>query len=119
MRSHPTAEEQSRGSENEQEAKHVAIGWVEKIEEQYRKTREHAETYPYVWASYILVYGTLGAWLTYRWRTLRKTEDRIRALQEQLRKKYEDTSTSADVAGRSVKYGSPKPNPPSAHKDDE
>ncbi|KAL9393460.1 hypothetical protein Peur_012745 [Populus x canadensis] len=30
-----------------------------------------------------------GLWATYRWRKLRKTEDRVRALQERLRKLVE------------------------------
>ncbi|KAJ0092069.1 hypothetical protein Patl1_26073 [Pistacia atlantica] len=55
-------------------------------EEQYRKIKEHAETYPYVWASYIVVYGGFALWTTYRWRKLRKTEDRVRALHERLQK---------------------------------
>ncbi|KAL6840277.1 hypothetical protein ACP4OV_030087 [Aristida adscensionis] len=61
-------------------------GVIARLEEQWRKTKEHAETYPYVWGSYILVYGGLGAYLTWRWRKLRRTEDRVRALQERLRK---------------------------------
>ncbi|KAG9440636.1 hypothetical protein H6P81_020801 [Aristolochia fimbriata] len=32
------------------------MSWTEKIEDQWRKTKEHAETYPYVWASYIFVH---------------------------------------------------------------
>lgn len=66
-----------------------AVGFRGLIEGQYRKIKENAETYPYVWGSYIVVYGTLGLWFTYRWRKLRKTEDRIRVLQERLRKVVE------------------------------
>jgi hypothetical protein len=36
---------------------------IAKLEEEWRKTKEHAQTYPYVWGSYILVYGSLGAYL--------------------------------------------------------
>ena len=61
-------------------------GVLAKLEEQWRKTKEHAETYPYVWGSYILVYGGLGAYLAWRWRKLRRTEDRVRVLQDRLRK---------------------------------
>lgn len=110
------AEEQLPGTENEQEAKPVPIGWLQKIEEQYRKTKEHAEAYPYVWASYILVYGGFGLWLTYRWRVLRNTEDRVRALQEKIRKQNAEASSSAEVVERSVKYGSSTPKPPSVDK---
>uniref|UniRef100_A0A0E0JRD0 Uncharacterized protein n=1 Tax=Oryza punctata TaxID=4537 RepID=A0A0E0JRD0_ORYPU len=60
-------------------------GVIAKLEEQWRKTKEHAETYPYVWGSYILVYGGLAAYLTWRWRKLRRTEDRVRGLQARLR----------------------------------
>ncbi|CAM0883685.1 unnamed protein product [Alopecurus aequalis] len=56
-----------------------------KLGEQWRNTKEHAETYPYVWGSYILVYGGLGAYITWRWVKLRRTEDRVRALQGRLR----------------------------------
>ncbi|XP_011091902.1 uncharacterized protein LOC105172228, partial [Sesamum indicum] len=75
------------------------IRWGGKIEEQYRKLKEHAETYPYVWGSYILVYGGFGLWLTYRWRKLRKTEDRVRALQERLRKLVEVEKSPNSTAG--------------------
>ncbi|KAG6767393.1 PREDICTED: uncharacterized protein LOC105124544 [Populus euphratica] len=66
-----------------------AAGFGEMVVERYQKIREHAETYPYVWASYIVVYGGFSLWATYRWRKLRKTEDRVRVLQERLRKLVE------------------------------
>lgn len=65
------------------------------IEEQYRKIKGNAEAYPYVWASYIFVYGTLALWTTYRWRKLRKTEGRVRVLHERLRKLYEAEESAA------------------------
>jgi len=55
-------------------------GVIAKLEEEWRKAKEHAQTYPYVWGSYILVYGGLGAYLAWRWRKLRRTEDRVRVL---------------------------------------
>ena len=61
-------------------------GVIAKLEEEWRKTKEHAQTYPYVWGSYILVYGGLGAYLAWRWRKLRRIEDRVRLLQDRLRK---------------------------------
>ncbi|XP_055962279.1 uncharacterized protein LOC130014485 [Mercurialis annua] len=67
------------------------------VVEQYRKIKEHAETYPFVWGSYILVYGGLGLWTAYRWRKLRKTEDRVRALQERLRKVVESQESAAST----------------------
>ncbi|KAJ4715378.1 Transmembrane protein [Melia azedarach] len=78
-----------------------AVG-INGIVEQYRKIKEHAETYPYVWASYIVVYGGFALWTTYRWRKLRKTEDRVRALQERLRKlvQPEESASSASSVGK-------------------
>ncbi|KAG9440042.1 hypothetical protein H6P81_020207 [Aristolochia fimbriata] len=73
------------------------MSWKEKFEGQWRKTKEHAETYPYVWASYIVVYGGLAVYTTYRWRKLRKTEDRVRVLQARLRKLVEAEESSVKV----------------------
>ncbi|KAE8666337.1 proline-rich receptor-like protein kinase PERK2-like isoform X1 [Hibiscus syriacus] len=71
----------------------------ELVQERYRKIKEHAETYPYVWASYTLVYGGLALWTIYRYRKLRKTEDRVRALQGRLRKLVEnEESANSDLA---------------------
>ncbi|CAA3001165.1 uncharacterized protein LOC111401626 [Olea europaea subsp. europaea] len=72
-------------AEGQQETRTTVVGWGEKIEEHCQKIKQHAETYPYVWGSYILVYGRFGLWLTYRWRKLYRTEDRVRGLQERLR----------------------------------
>jgi hypothetical protein len=81
---------QQNGEEEDQQATQaLTVGWRAMLEERYQKTKEHAETYPYVWASYIVVYGGFGLWLTYRWRKLRKSEDRVRVLQERLRKLVE------------------------------
>uniref|UniRef100_A0A0D9V831 Uncharacterized protein n=1 Tax=Leersia perrieri TaxID=77586 RepID=A0A0D9V831_9ORYZ len=70
-------------------------GVMAKLEEQWRKTKEHAETYPYVWGSYILVYGGLAAYLTWRWTKLRRTEDRVRGLQARLRQIEERQAASS------------------------
>lgn len=88
-------------SGDQQAASPSASGWKEAVEEQYRKIKENAETYPYVWASYILVYGGFGLWMTYRWRKLRRTEDRVRVLQEKLRKIVE-AEQSAKASGSST-----------------
>ncbi|KAL6139974.1 hypothetical protein ACLB2K_058275 [Fragaria x ananassa] len=77
------------GEENQHPENSQAGGFIGAVEAKYREIKEHAETYPYVWASYAVVYGGLALWSTYRWRKLRKTEDRVRALQERLRKHYE------------------------------
>lgn len=47
-----------------------------------------------MWGSYVLVYGGFGLWLTYKWRKLRKTEDRVQVLQERLRKLVEVEQSS-------------------------
>lgn len=78
-----------------------AVGF-QRIVEQYRQMKEHAETYPYVWASYIFTYGGLFLWTAYRWRKLRKTEDRVRTLQGRLRKLVE-SEQSASSSGTSHK----------------
>ncbi|KAM7273254.1 hypothetical protein ACFE04_027918 [Oxalis oulophora] len=67
---------------------------------QYRKIREHAETYPYVWGSYIVVYGGLGLWFTYRWRKLRKMEDRVRALQLKLPQVLRERAAAAAMSAQ-------------------
>ncbi|KAG6680268.1 hypothetical protein I3842_13G033000 [Carya illinoinensis] len=70
------------------------------VEERYQKIKENAKTYPYVWASYIVVYGGFGLWFIYRWRKLRKTEDKIRVLQERpfkLVQAKESTSSAVSV----------------------
>ncbi|XP_043723390.1 uncharacterized protein LOC122670534 [Telopea speciosissima] len=101
------ATEEKREEEEQQTTKLPSPAELKgKVEEQYRKIREHAETYPYVWASYIFVYGGLALWTTYRWRKLRKTEDRVRALQERLRKLVE-AEESANSAAPSIDRATP------------
>lgn len=56
---------QLNGEKDEQTTSSPAIGWRANVEEQYRKIKENAETYPYVWASYIVGYGGLALWTTY------------------------------------------------------
>ncbi|KAK7338928.1 hypothetical protein VNO77_19562 [Canavalia gladiata] len=70
------------------------MGLKDSLEKQYLKIKEHAETYPYVWASYIVVYGGFALWTAYRWTKLRKTEDRVRTLQERLRKLVEEEESA-------------------------
>ncbi|PUZ47380.1 hypothetical protein GQ55_7G159900 [Panicum hallii var. hallii] len=84
-------------------------GVIAKLEEQWRKTKEHAETYPYVWGSYILVYVGLGAYLALRWRKLRRTEDRVRVLQDRLRKLAAAEESQAASGSAST---APTPPPP-------
>ncbi|EOY17310.1 hypothetical protein QUC31_001416 [Theobroma cacao] len=81
---------QQEGEASQQTTSTPATSLTELVRERYQKMKEHAETYPYVWASYTLVYGGLALWTAYRWRKLRKTEDRVRVLQERLRKLIEN-----------------------------
>ena len=98
-----SASEQS-GLENQesQPPNQVAPGFVGAIEEQYKKLRDHAEAYPYVWGSYTVVYGGLFLWTAYRWRKLRRTEDRVRGLQTKLRKLVQDEQAAAVTSSKSV-----------------
>ncbi|XP_075488786.1 uncharacterized protein LOC142527744 isoform X2 [Primulina tabacum] len=103
----PKAEDVHQIVDHQQEANPTAVGWRGKLQEQYQRIKTHAETYPYVWGSYILVYGGFGLWLTYRWRRLRNTEDRVRVLQERLRKLTEaeqptNSSTAAQQPSNSA-----------------
>ncbi|MED6209734.1 hypothetical protein PIB30_057648 [Stylosanthes scabra] len=86
---------------------------IDSLEKQYLKIKEHAETYPYVWASYIVVYGGLGLWTAYRWRKLRKTEDRVRNLQAHLRKLVEAEESATSTSTKVVEKGSTSSEKPS------
>ncbi|KAL6991583.1 hypothetical protein U1Q18_009696 [Sarracenia purpurea var. burkii] len=82
--------------QDEQQATNSSeLGLTGIIERKYRQIRENAETYPYVWGSYIVVYGGFGLWFAYRWMKLRRTEDRVRVLQERLRKLVEAEESTA------------------------
>ncbi|XP_020578129.1 uncharacterized protein LOC110023190 [Phalaenopsis equestris] len=100
----------------------TAAVWKEKLAREWQKIREHAETYPYVWGSYIVVYGGFGVYLTYRWRKLRRTEGRIRVLQERLRKLVEDEEAAAASSGSGAvadpQSATPKSVPMSTKVDD-
>ena len=85
-------------------------GVIAKLEEEWRKAKEHAQTYPYVWGSYILVCGGLGAYLAWRWRKLRRTEDRVRLLQDRLRKL--SAAEESQAASGSASTASTTPSPP-------
>lgn len=79
--------------------------WMKMAEERWQAIREHAETYPFVWASYILVYGGIGVYMTYRWRKLRKTEDRVRALHMHLKKLVEADQAAASKGSMATAKG--------------
>ncbi|KAK4567069.1 hypothetical protein RGQ29_003060 [Quercus rubra] len=98
---------EQKGEDDRQVTSTTAVGLRGMVEEQYHKIKENAETYPYVWGSYIVVYGGFALWGAYRWRKLRRTEDRVRVLQERLRKLVE-TEESASTA-KSVEKAPPAP----------
>ena len=50
---------------DEQTTGSPTIGWRANAEEQYKKIKENALTYPYVWPSYVVVYGGFALWATY------------------------------------------------------
>uniref|UniRef100_A0A2P2IV70 Transmembrane protein n=1 Tax=Rhizophora mucronata TaxID=61149 RepID=A0A2P2IV70_RHIMU len=79
----------------DQQAPSPPSGFSEMVLERYRKIKEHAETYPSVWASYIAVYGGFGLWFIYRWTKLRRTEDRVRAIHQSLREKRERANSAS------------------------
>ncbi|KAL4278775.1 hypothetical protein GQ457_03G028310 [Hibiscus cannabinus] len=85
---------QREGEASQETTTTPPAGLSELVQERYRKIKEHAETYPYVWASYSLVYGGLALWTIYRYRKLRKTEDRVRALEGRLRKLVENEESA-------------------------
>ncbi|KDP35988.1 hypothetical protein JCGZ_08383 [Jatropha curcas] len=91
---------QQQSEKNEQSK--APEGIIQMVEQQYQKIKENAETYPYVWGSYIVVYGGFTLWTAYRWRKLRKTEDRVRALQERLRKLAESQESSSSTTTEKI-----------------
>lgn len=55
-----TSQEKSESSQQSAEAKKQLgsfpyTNWADKIQKQYQEIKENAETYPYVWGSYIVV----------------------------------------------------------------
>ncbi|KAL8118164.1 uncharacterized protein LOC141723751 [Apium graveolens] len=89
------ADNQHSADNNQQQPSPSAVGPVGWIEHHYKRLKENAETYPYVWASYAVVYVGFGLWTTYRWRKLRRTEDRVRVLQARLQKLVEADESAA------------------------
>ncbi|KAL1324490.1 hypothetical protein HN51_034685 [Arachis hypogaea] len=89
------------------------VNLIDSLQKQYFKIKENAETYPYVWASYIVVYGGFGLWTAYRWKKLRKTEDRVKNLQEKLRKLVEAEEYAISTSTKVVEKGSTSSETPS------
>ncbi|KAL3500186.1 hypothetical protein ACH5RR_039352 [Cinchona calisaya] len=102
-------EEHQYSTDKKQAANQADVGWTGMIQQQYRRIKENAETYPYVWGSYIVVYGGFGLWFAYRWRKLRKTEDRVRVLQERLRKLVEAEESASSTVAKKTSPSTDKP----------
>ncbi|GAA0173257.1 hypothetical protein LIER_26912 [Lithospermum erythrorhizon] len=109
MASQAKGEDAQPASDSQQAASSSTSGWGRTLVEQYSRIKENAETYPYVWGSYVLVYGGFGLWLTYRWRRLRNTEDRVRVLQERLQKLLEDETSAGTTVADKVPKDAIKP----------
>nr|XP_043626124.1 uncharacterized protein LOC122597613 [Erigeron canadensis] len=95
------ASEQKTGNEGQREqgSENSTVGGIrESILTQYRKTRENIEAYPYVWASYAIVYGGIGLWVSYRYTKLRRKEDTVMALQEKLRKLRQERAPKSSLS---------------------
>ncbi|CAL0328213.1 unnamed protein product [Lupinus luteus] len=88
-----------------------ALDLKDSLVQRYLKIKEHAEAYPYVWASYIVVYGGFALWTGYRWRKLRRTETSVRNLQERLRKLVEANESATST--KAVEKGSTSSEKPS------
>ncbi|KAK1363450.1 ATP synthase gamma chain like [Heracleum sosnowskyi] len=104
------ANNQHSADNNQQQPSPSAAGPVGWIEHHYKRLKENAETYPYVWASYAVVYVGFGLWTTYRWRKLRRTEDRVRVLQARLHElvEAEESATLKAVPDRTTSTAVPE-----------
>lgn len=104
--------EGEHSTDDNQSTSPTYTGWPGMIQQQYLKIKENAQTYPYVWGSYIVVYGGFGLWFTYRWRKLRRTEDRVRVLQDRLRKLVEAEDSASSAVAEKVPPTADKPGIP-------
>lgn len=76
---------------------------IQTMEDRWQRTRDHFHSYPYVWASYIFVFGGLGLYTTHRWRALRKAEDELLRIQDRLKQTMspkEIAEAMEDMKGR-------------------
>ncbi|KAL2941829.1 ATP synthase gamma chain [Bienertia sinuspersici] len=101
------ATEQKAESTEQINGSNPTVGFVGKVEAKYHDLKDHAETYPYVWASYMVVYGGFGLWFAYRWRKLRRTEDRVRGLQERLRKLAQAEELASKISSKPTNVDKP------------
>ncbi|KAL3691017.1 hypothetical protein R1sor_004668 [Riccia sorocarpa] len=74
-----------RKSLMEEEKKEPESAVKSSIIDRFQQIKDHWESYPYVWASYMVVFGGLGIYSAYRWRALRKVENELLKYQEKLK----------------------------------
>ncbi|CAM6118475.1 unnamed protein product [Calypogeia fissa] len=67
---------------------------MQSLEDRWERTKDHFNSFPYVWASYSVVFGGLGLYTAYRWRALRRAEDELLRFQEKLKQ----TMTPKEIA---------------------
>jgi hypothetical protein len=94
------------------EAETSGGGVIAQLEEQWRKTKEHAETYPYVWGSYCPTSSSTAAWAPTSPGAGKapRTEDRVR-----LRKlAAAEESQAASASGSTTAPTPPSPQQPAA-----
>jgi len=82
-------------------------GFLERCEQQWQRTLEHARTYPYVWASYVVSFGGLGIYGAWRWRELRKIENQVMQYQRELLKRVQQEEAAASKQPHVAETSSP------------
>lgn len=82
-------------SEEEGVEAQPAGSFLERCEQQWQRTSQHARDYPYVWASYIVTFGGLGIYGAWRWRELRRVENQIMHYQRELLKNAQKAEETA------------------------
>jgi hypothetical protein len=86
-------------------------GLVNACEKQWHRTVTHMNAYPYVWASYFVVYGGFGIYFAYQWRQLRKAENHVLRLQRELVNKMQQEE---DAVNQALRESQQTPSTPSA-----
>ncbi|CAM6033037.1 unnamed protein product [Sphagnum compactum] len=64
-------------------------GFVNACERQWHRTVAHAKAFPYLWASYFLIYGGFGTYFVYQRRRLHQAENQVLRLQKELLNKVQ------------------------------
>eukprot|EP00270_Netrium_digitus_P018668 TRINITY_DN7133_c2_g1_i1.p1 TRINITY_DN7133_c2_g1~~TRINITY_DN7133_c2_g1_i1.p1 ORF type:complete len:100 (+),score=27.60 TRINITY_DN7133_c2_g1_i1:187-486(+) len=59
---------------------------IQKVEESWGSIKQHYNEFPFVWASYFVVLGGLGIYSARAWREMRRAENRLMTLQNELKR---------------------------------